>query len=346
MSKKLLMIIVAMVLLTGYAKANDIYVPAISVAEYQNALNTNGNVVFKNTKVPENLKSIAKKTFGESANNNASNEDNDKETLISPHIILGSNSLRGEYPEFTLVLVENNGLFFVLCGATLIDDNKVLTAAHCSDLPNSYHFIPNFYAFSDFSGGIPSNQIFSASSKSIHPNYTATATRIDHDVAVFTLASPASSQTAVLYDQDSALSGTNGTVIGVGLLSSQTEQTPNVLQEVGAPIVSNAACQSAWGSGVQITSTILCAGFTNSDRGSCNGDSGGPLWVTIDDKRIQAGIVSFGPADCANNSQVYSGYARVSALAAFIRQNAPGAAFSSEISNSVNLSPIYPILLE
>lgn len=342
-SYKSSLIILLLFLLSGYVKANDIYVPSISMDEYQKALNNNENVIFENAKVPDNLKSIALKTFGQSANINSANTANNKEILLSPHIILGSNSIRGEYPEFTLLLVENNGRLFSLCGATLIDDTKVLTAAHCSDLPNNYYFIPNFYAFSDFSSGIPSNQLFPALSKSLHPNFAASNSRIDHDVAVFTLTRPASSEKAILYDEDSTLTSVNGVVIGVGLLSSQTQETPDILQEVDAPIVSNSVCQSAWGSGVQITPTVLCAGFNNSDRGSCNGDSGGPLWVTIDEKRIQAGIVSFGPVNCSDNSRVFNGYSRVSALASFIRQNAPGASFSSDLL--FNLSPIYNLLL-
>jgi len=338
MLKKLLLTTVTTILFISHATAADIYIPAISVSDYQRALKNNEDVVFESTKLPDELKSVALKTFGSSINQNANTDQ-----VISPQIILGSNASRGEYPEFTLLLVENNGSFFPICGATLIDDRKVLTAAHCSVFSNDYFFIPDFYAFSDFQEGVPSSQLFPASSKNIHPDFTETSRRLDHDIAVFTLTKSASSEKAVLYNNSDSLAGFNGTVIGVGLLSSQTQLTPNVLQEVSAPIVSNSVCQSAWGSGVQITSTVICAGFRTSDRGSCNGDSGGPLWATVDEERVQVGIVSFGPVDCSDNSRVYSGYARISELTDFVKQFAPGASFSSK---TANITPIYPLLLD
>ena len=346
MLKKLLPITAILASIAGNAHAGDIYMPAISVSDYEKALQNNESITFKSTKLPDRLKDIAIRTFGSAIKENT-NSDND--TILSPRIIAGSNASRGEYPEFTQLLVEDSGSLFPICGATLIDNQKVLTAAHCSTEPLNYFFIPNFYAFSDFSSGIPSDEIFFATSRRIHPNFTETNTRIDNDVAVFTLENSASTKRATLYDGEndgrvSALSGFNGTVIGTGLLSSQTGQTPNVLQEVAAPIVSNAVCQAAWGPTIQITSTVICAGFTNSDRGSCNGDSGGPLWATVNGERVQAGVVSFGPVDCSFNSEVFGGYSRVSALASFIRQNAPGASFSSD--PDVNITPVYQLLLD
>ena len=342
MLKKLLFTTLVLVITIGNANAGDIFIPAISVSDYERAIQNNENVTFKSTKLPGRLRDIAIRTFG-----NAIEEDTESnnDIIISPQIISGTNASRGEYPEFTQLLVEDSGNLFPICGATLIDNRKVLTAGHCSLEPANYFFIPNFYTFSDFDNGIPSNQLFAATSRRVHPNFTETSSRIDHDVAVFTLQNSAFSEQAVLYDGTSTLAGANGTVIGTGLLSSQTGQTPNTLQEVAAPIVSNAVCQNAWGPFIQITSTVICAGFRNSDRGSCNGDSGGPLWTTINGQRFQTGVVSFGPVDCSDNSEVFGGYSRISALTSFIRQNAPGASFFSDPS-TINISPIYPLLLD
>lgn len=339
MLNKILLVITITAVLISNANAGDIYLPSISVSAYKQALKSGENLVFKNAKLPEELRSIALKTLGEGIS-----ETTNEDLVISPQIILGSNASRGEYPEFTLLYVESNGKLFPICGATLIDDRKVLTAAHCSNLPNRYFFTPNFYAFSDFTNGIPSSQLFATATKRLHPNFTETSTRIDHDIAVFTLTKSAFTKKAVLYDNPEPLSGAGGEVIGVGLLSSRTEAKPNILQKVSAPIVSNSVCQSAWGFGIQITPTIICAGFRTSDKGSCNGDSGGPLWTTVNGKRFQAGVVSFGPVNCANNSLIYSGYSRISALSSFVRQHAPGAVFSSDIA--VNIVPVYQLLLD
>lgn len=96
-------------------------------------------------------------------------------------------------------------------------------------------------------------------------------------------------------------------------------ETPNILQEVQIPVVSNSVCQSAYVS--IITSNMLCAGLKEGGKDSCTvrcqslsayscllhivrdkyvkclslqGDSGGPLVIKKLSRWIQAGIVSFG----------------------------------------------------
>lgn len=310
-------------------QAEALLVPAISVADYEAALVTGENIAFNHIPVPDELRPLIAKTFSGSADNNSVSSNNS----VTTQIIQGINAARNEYPEFTLMLVQQGNEFVPVCGGTLIDNRKVLTAGHCSTSSGPYLFIPNFYSFNDFSNGIPSNRLFSTASRAIHPNFISTLTRIDYDVAVFTLTSSANTPQATLYDGTRTLSGSNGTVIGVGLLNSVTRTTPTILQEVSAPVVSNNACQTRWGSNVQISSRVMCAGFIGSARGACNGDSGGPLWVNQSGRRIQAGIVSFGPMDCSNNSSLYGGYARISALASFIKAQAPGADFTSSNGN-------------
>ena len=303
--------------------AEPLLIPTISAADYEAALLTGENITFNNTPIPDSLRSLVTKTFSDTVNNTVNSN-----TSVTPQIIQGINASRNEYPEFVLMLIQQNGEFIPICGGTLIDDRKVLTAGHCSTFSGPYLFIPNFYSFNDFSAEIPPDRLFSAASRAIHPSFVSTPTRIDYDVAVFTLTRSANTAQATLYDGSSSLSGSNGTVIGVGLLNSATRTTPTTLQEVSTPVVSNSACQTRWGSGVQISSRVMCAGFVGSARGSCSGDSGGPLWVNQSGRRIQAGIVSFGPMDCANNSLLYGGYARISALASFIKTQAPGANFT------------------
>ena len=64
------------------------------------------------------------------------------------------------------------------------------------------------------------------------------------------------------------------TVSGWGTLSSGGS-SPNVLHKVDVPGLTNADCNSKYGSG-SITSIMLCAGNTVAGGiDSCQGDSGG-----------------------------------------------------------------------
>ncbi|EPY80713.1 hypothetical protein CB1_000804038 [Camelus ferus] len=83
-----------------------------------------------------------------------------------------------------------------------------------------------------------------------------------------------------------------GTSRTIDLLEKQSLQicasTPDLLQCLNAPILSNSACSSAYPG--QITSNMICVGFLEGGKDSCQGDSGGPV---VCNGKLQ-GIVSWG----------------------------------------------------
>ncbi|KAJ8673114.1 hypothetical protein QAD02_004376 [Eretmocerus hayati] len=93
----------------------------------------------------------------------------------------------------------------------------------------------------------------------------------------------------------------NGLVAGWGVCDIKTREASKVLQVVELPILSQRKCRAVWGYGV--SDRQMCAGGTTG-KGSCNGDSGGPLMkierVEIDRHRgfHLLGLVSYGSYDC------------------------------------------------
>lgn len=269
------------------------------------------------------------------------------DTLASGSIIGGIDASRGEYEEYALlVITDDSGNVTGMCGSTLISTNTVLTAAHCADNPNRNYFaIPGFYSFND---DLEASDMISASRVQVHPQYDE-FTR-DNDVAVITLSEFSSEPTAAVYNGERDLTGTNGTVIGTGFLASLPAfLEADTLQEVPAPIIGNEACNDAWENliGIRIiTENMLCAGFDTDNRGTCFGDSGGPLFINFNGVRTVVATVSFGTPNCEEN-RGNQGYARTSALSDFIRSASPNTRFITDTNSLGNpFMPPIMILLE
>ncbi|XP_058629500.1 plasma kallikrein-like [Onychostoma macrolepis] len=115
--------------------------------------------------------------------------------------------------------------------------------------------------------------------------------------------------------------------------------SPNILQEVMIPVVSNSDCDDAYDF-LKITSNMICAGLLNEGgKDSCQGDSGGPLVTRNGSLWIKSGVVSFG-IKCADPK--YPGvYARVSQyqdwITSTIGSNPPG--FVKFNNNGFRISP-------
>lgn len=78
-------------------------------------------------------------------------------------------------------------------------------------------------------------------------------------------------------------------VTGWGLLSEGGD-TPQVLQKVTIPIVSDEECRKRYSASL-IADSMICAGYVNTGgKDSCNGDSGGPMLCA----GYLGGIVSWG----------------------------------------------------
>lgn len=214
--------------------------------------------------------------------------------------IVGGNSIdTGENWMAKLISYGENGQG-ILCGATVIDNFWLLTAAHCALQleKRSYIYVRK-----------PTNNeeyTFSVREAHIHRNYNNQTA--DNDIALLRISFDLSKlgiKPVCLVNDDSKLlkENKNGIVIGYGLtLAEGSNGSPKLinsqtLQSTSVPLIPDEECVSTWRflslRSVKITHDQICAG--SYMHGTAPGDSGGPLLIRKSDgEYVQIGITSYG----------------------------------------------------
>lgn len=205
-----------------------------------------------------------------------------------PRIVGGSAAKEGAYPY--AVSVSDGDFHF--CGASVIADAWILSAAHCQIRAGDTARI-------GANDRRKARQVRIVESR-IHRGFDGET--LKWDVAVARLESSAGVP-AVRLAVD--LTAEDATVIGWGRLSEGGPVT-NLLQEVGVPLIPRDVCNRAYG---DVDATQVCA--DTDGRGSCSGDSGGALLQLAPEGYVQIGIVSFG-VGCARPPPYVGVYTSVS----------------------------------
>ena len=217
------------------------------------------------------------------------------------------------------------------CGGSLINNNLVLTAAHCllDDYGDPQTSTSDLLVRQADKSGRAAGDSRSVISVATHPDYDPDTST--NDIALIRLDKPfniANHEIVRLLNPTTAKTWGKANdcakAIGWGLVDDTLEDA-KVIREVNIKITSKSQCSAQWNESrpTRIPDTAICAGYDNIKKDVCRGDSGGPLVVKGGPTgHLLAGLVSFGVL-CMHTEHKKTGvYTRISSFDNWIRETA------------------------
>ncbi|XP_050757847.1 coagulation factor IX [Gymnogyps californianus] len=231
-------------------------------------------------------------------------------------VVGGSDSMKGEVP-WQVYLVNSHGVGF--CGASIINEKWVVTAAHCLQPGDNVTAVAGEYNINEEDNTEQRRKVVKILP---HPTYNATINKHHNDIALLELDQPLSFNSYVTPICIGSREFTNtllkhgmGTVSGWG--STLFRGRPaTILQILKVPFVDRPTCLKS--TSTTILQNMFCAGFPAGGSDTCGGDSGGPYTTEIEGTWFLTGITSWGE-ECAKPGK-YGIYTRVSKYLKWIKE--------------------------
>lgn len=222
---------------------------------------------------------------------------------LQPWVAGGEVGKKGESPWQVMVLNARGRLH---CGGVLIDQNWVLTAAHC--LQNNIRFrvrLGDYNRMRDEESEVMMRVVKAFK----HPLYNVHT--VDNDIALLRLESPAPMSTYIVpvclprRDMAEHVLHRNSTltvVTGWGKEDSDSPRFSPTLNVIKIPLVERSICSQQMTN--NISENVLCAGILGKKYDACEGDSGGPMVTLYRDTWFLVGLVSWGEGGCGREDKL------------------------------------------
>jgi len=215
-------------------------------------------------------------------------------------IVGGDNVKYGEVPWQAAVVKRQYFNQKISCGGALINRKWVVTAAHCvykTPATNlrlrlgDYNLRGQTEKFN--------HEEFGVKRKVVNEKYNPAT--YQNDIALLELSQEVTYKQHIipvcLPEKGENSTGTMASVTGWGRTQYGVPTSPGILQKVDVEVLNTTICQS-WMKSVGrkeiIYPNMMCAGYKQGGKDSCQGDSGSPLTAKIDGRSTLIGLVSWG----------------------------------------------------
>ncbi|WP_253825346.1 trypsin-like serine protease [Vibrio sp. 03-59-1] len=236
---------------------------------------------------------------------------------VQPYIVNGTSASVDTFPSMASLFIDatdfgggySSGSY---CGATILSDRYILTAAHCiygSELAQLFTVVvPQLQNENDFPlGNIQSARVSEVFYRSDYQPGAENLWR--NDIAILKLDSALNIDSingiANFADNENYRTVANSFVaVGHGNTKTGVDSSKNLLKTELKYVV-NSTCANVSLVGPSLTEKQICfdgefSALTGLSNATCQGDSGGPVYWNDGGTYKQVGLTSFGPTTCGD----------------------------------------------